>query len=348
LSSVLEPAAYVDAVRSMVVDHPGDPLLMREFIRHLETQNPGVARDVWLKFLRELLLKGNLREVRQDILANVQVAGQSGDLLEVLRNLVVLEGEARDEGVMAEELIAQLRRKQANEQIITFCLSFLTKFPECVPALEALIEVYRAEGRSRQVADSLAALGVVRYWRGERELARQSFVAALDLDGRQSLAVSHLCDMLDEEGRLGRVPHDRRALMLQVYRVLGLYQPARRELERQLTETARDHEIHERIRELALETGHGDDVWECDFKMGGLRLKEGDVGAARGCYERGLAEAPDPAQAADRLRRVPGIHKVYSIAELAQAGRRAGQRRTESGGGAIDTLRRRVRDKNEE
>jgi len=310
-------------VQGMLIEHIGDALLTRTFVHALEQQNPVVARDVWIKFIGELTFKGRLAEAREEADEYRRHFGDDEQVDRVIRDLVVLERTFNDEEQQTEDLVEQLRIQKANEQAVTTCLAFLDKYPESSIILWTLADLYDTEGRRRKLAGVYERIGILEFWRGNFDEARKRFEKVLSVDDRSPTAVAYLVEMLDLRGELGEVPHDHRRMLVMLAERLGLYRLLCRELERQLTGTARDEQIYLQIADLADRAGRGGEVWRMLFKAGELRLTAGDVPGAKDYFQRGLERAGDVAVAVEALRLMPGIRKIYTAAELARAGRSA-------------------------
>ena len=343
---LLSREEFARLLQSAFSEHVGDPLLTRAFIDGLVDDNPLVAKDVWLKFTKELLAKGDLSEAREELEAYVRRFGEGDEVDGLFKDLFVLEDARADEEEQLSSLLDELLSNEAREQALTVLLAFLKKYPRSILALNLLHDLYEKEGRRQKLVEVNRRLGVVYYWQGDLDLSVSAFTSVLEYDERDALALGYLMEILNKKGALKRIPHDHRLLQAKIARELGLFELLRKELERGLTGTARDEKVYLEIAELARNAKPRREAWPWIFKAGETRIDSGDTAGARVYFERGLRVAKDKLEAADKLRKIKGIRTVFSLSELAKAGQF--DRLTAKDASSLKGLRQRVIDGREE
>ena len=344
MKEILPKLEFVSLVQTILSEHMGDALLTRTFVKTLEEQNPIIAKDVWLKFVGELILKERLVEAREELEAYTRNFGEDMQADAAYQDLIVLENAFSEEESQVEVIVEQLLNSTATEQSLTTCLSFLDKYPESMTILKCVEKLYKRENRQRKLASIRRQMGVVCFWRGNVKESKKYFVKVLETDERDATAIAYLLEILDESHALGEVPHDHRALQALIARKLGIYSLVRRELERQLTGTARDEELYLQMAELAEGSNNFEDLWQWLLKAGETRLLGSDIEGARHYFELAMKRAIDKERAATTLKKIQGIRKVYSLSELANVGKFKNEPSRYSG---IDVLRKRVHDREE-
>lgn len=307
--------------RQVVVDellalHPESIPVTRAFLDGMTQRFPAVARDVSLKFTRNLLRLGHLIEAEGELDLHGERFGKDADWKLAMKELVLAQAEFQDEEAFVLEQFAESRPVKSSAYCEDLCLRFLARHAPSAHVLQALASVRRKERRHGDLGQTLLALGALRFRQGRLDAARRVFVEALELDGRNLVALNFLAEILDEQGRLEGPIRELRDLCRQIYERFGLYGLHRDELARGLTGTPGDEDLLRTLEALARKEDHGEDLWRWRFERGRRLLEGGVLEESRQLFDEALAAAPDLARALDELQSLPGLRRLYGPAEL--------------------------------
>jgi serine/threonine protein kinase/tetratricopeptide (TPR) repeat protein len=333
LKKYFKPQELGLVIHSIMAEHMGNPELTKLFIWTMESANPGVARDIWIKFIGELTITGFLLDARRELVSFVEHLGhsedfQAGDKLEkelhsVEADLSLLEREAEEAERVTLSLVSYMVSSCEVDKALKLCVSFISKYPYATLVISKLISLYQSEKRLHMLSELYRSLGIASFLRGDTYEAIASFIKSIELDEHNDMSINFLFEIYDASGLFKFIPEDMKSLRYDIYRGLGASSLAIRELERQLTGTRSDEPIYEEIHSLAKETGDFTHVWKSLVQIGKIKMEANDYNGGRNMFDKAVAMAPDDEkeEAATSIKKVAGIRNIYSMKELAHLSR---------------------------
>ncbi len=326
----------------------GEPAVMREYVAFLRGFNPVIARDVSIKFIRELILKGELREARGFFEYHSSLFSGEGDAEEasIEEEISPLEEKERREEEAVIALLDDLERVDVPvERSMAICADFLEKYPDSVVVMERLVELLESNHMALEVGKWRRRLGVRYFWRDRWVESRANFIAALRHVERDRISLAYLYEMMRRNGEAPPyIEHGFKAYVQAVYSHYGLVDLMARELEHSLSGTPSDEKVLLAIIGLYEEHGEEADSWPYRFRLGDLYVSQGRYDEARSVYEEAVRIAADRNAALERFRKLPALRKMYSLSELSRVMTTLAEQTRESRGSTLQMLRRKAMD----